>query len=59
LCCGFDSPCFTRLPELYRTCDWQLQRVDVGNDYRAFVAWSGETVSIINKQFVAEEQGLI
>ncbi len=47
-----DSPCFTSLPESYRASDWQLQRVDVGNDYQAFVAWSGETVSIINKQFV-------
>jgi len=54
-----DAPGFISLPELYRACDWQLQRIDVGNDYRAFVVGSGDTVCVINKQFVAEEQGLI
>lgn len=46
-----EQPCFISLPESYQTSDWQLQRIDVGNDYRAFVAGNGDTVSIINKQF--------
>ncbi len=46
-----EQPCFISLPKSYQTSDWQLQRVDVGNDYRAFVTGNGDSVSIINKQF--------
>ncbi len=50
-----DSPGFISLPESYQTSDWQLQRIDVGNDYCAFVVGSGDTVSVINKQLVVHE----
>ena len=46
-----DTPSYISLPESYRASDWQLQRIDVGNDYRAFVVGSGDTISVINKQF--------
>ncbi len=46
-----EQPCFISLPESYQSSDWQLQCVDVGNNYRAFVAGNGDSVSIINKQF--------
>ena len=46
-----DRSVFINLPESYRTSEWQLQRVEVGDDYRAFVAGNSEFLSIINKQF--------
>jgi len=47
-----EKPCFISLPVSYQVSDWQLHCIDVGNDYRAFVAGNGESISIINKQFV-------
>ncbi len=47
-----EQPCFISLPESHQICDWQIQCVNVGNDYRAFVVENGDSVSIINKQVV-------
>lgn len=49
-----DQPCYISLPEAYQTSDWQLHRIDVGNDYRAFVAGNGGEVNIINRDYYSE-----
>jgi 4'-phosphopantetheinyl transferase len=48
---NLNQACFVKLPEAYLSSGWQLDDIDVGNNYRAYVANSGNSVSIINKQF--------
>lgn len=43
---NFDQCCFTRLPEKYLITDWQLFRIDVGGDYRAFVVGNGNSETL-------------
>ncbi len=41
-----DRSRFISLPEAYQASDWQLQCLDVGNDYQAFVTGKGRNISI-------------
>ncbi|MEE9344862.1 MAG: 4'-phosphopantetheinyl transferase superfamily protein [Methylococcales bacterium] len=49
-----NQPCYLSLPKSYQTSDWQLHRIDVGKDYRAFVAGNGDSVTIISRHYSLE-----